>query len=255
MIQFISNISQGLAVVATLVGLAVAFTQINASSRGRKRAEHWRTQLDSGLSENNEITARALHKTALGKLAAIEQVPVNSIAIHFVVLGFYIYLSVNVGIELAEYTVGKSTTAEVFAQITSKQYLYFVALCFAPWYQIRAMWALYDSRKRIAQALILDLPTIDITPDSSPAKEDKWPVWIAVIYAAGTAMSGTFVGFTYYSFKLRDNINEEVASSLLNLMPLPMAVLIGIAHMSFFYALEHLRGNTLKSPPSQQTSV
>lgn len=251
MLQFINNISQGLAVVATLVGLAVAFTQINASSRERKRAEHWRTQLDSGLPKNNEITVRALHKTALGKLAAIEQIPVKSIAVHFVVLGFFMYLSVNFGIELAKYTVGKFAAAEVFAQITPEQYLYFAALCIMPWYQIRAMWALYDSRKRIAQAIVLELPSIDITPNSLPIRKDKWPVWIAVIYAAGTALLGIFVGFTYYSFKLRDNINEEVVSSLLNLMLLPTVILIGVAHMSFYHALEHLRDKTLKMSHSQ----
>jgi hypothetical protein len=80
--DFLSSVvAPFVAIIATLVGLVVALSQLTAGARLRKQAEYWKQEyLDAELAQDKRVY-QSMHRLAVGKIVARSGVPLRRIAV------------------------------------------------------------------------------------------------------------------------------------------------------------------------------
>lgn len=80
--DFLSSVvAPSVAIIATLVGLIVALSQLTAGARLRKQAEYWKQEyLDADLSQDKQVY-QSMHRLAVGKIVARNGVPLRRIIV------------------------------------------------------------------------------------------------------------------------------------------------------------------------------
>lgn len=74
-------VAPSVAILATIVGLVVALSQLTAGARLRKQADYWKQEyLDADLAQDKRIY-QSLHRLAVGKMVARNGVPFRRIAV------------------------------------------------------------------------------------------------------------------------------------------------------------------------------
>ena len=80
--DFLSSVvAPSVAIIATLVGLVVALSQLTAGARLRKQAEYWKQEyLDADLSQDQQVYL-SMHRLAVGIIVARKGVPLRRIIV------------------------------------------------------------------------------------------------------------------------------------------------------------------------------
>jgi hypothetical protein len=80
--DFLSSVvAPSVAIIATLVGLVVALSQLTAGARLSKQAEYWKQEyLEADLSQDKQVY-QSMHRLAVGKIVARNGVPLRRIIV------------------------------------------------------------------------------------------------------------------------------------------------------------------------------